>query len=177
MTWKNRFVTLFTLLSVLLTGCGVGVKYSFTGTTTEATTIAVKEFYNNADLGPANMGQVFTNTLKNYFLQNSSLKIAGETAELQVEGEISDFRVSPIAPVNSSDNSGVTKASSSRLTITLKVTFVNTLDENLSFNNRTFSFYQDFTNDQNLADVEEELSRKIFERIANDIFNASVANW
>ena len=68
-------------------------------------------------------------------------------------------------------------ASSTRLTITVRATYVNTLDESMSFKDKTFSFYKDFPNDQNLADVEEQYTRQIFERIVNDIFNASIANW
>jgi hypothetical protein len=47
----------------------------------------------------------------------------------------------------------------------------------MSFKDKTFSFYKDFPSDQNLADVEEQYTKQIFERIINDIFNASVANW
>jgi len=61
--------------------------------------------------------------------------------------------------------------------ITLQATYVNTLDESMSFKDKTFSFYKDFPNDQNLADVQEAYTRQIFERIVNDIFNASIANW
>ena len=59
-----------------------------TGASTTAETISIVEFYNNADLGPANMSQVFTNELKNYFVQNSSLTVVAEEGQLQLEGEI-----------------------------------------------------------------------------------------
>ena len=78
--------------------CGVSVNYSMTGAATEAETISITEFYNNADLGPANMSQVFTNELKNYFVQNSSLSVVVEEGELQLEGEITDLRITPISP-------------------------------------------------------------------------------
>jgi hypothetical protein len=85
--------------------------------------------------------------------------------------------VTPIAPVATNDPTQINQASSTRLTITVKVTYVNTLDESMSFTDRSFSFYKDFTNDQNITDVQESYTRQIFERIVNDIFNASVANW
>jgi hypothetical protein len=47
----------------------------------------------------------------------------------------------------------------------------------MSFKDKSFSFYKDFTNDQNFTDIEEQLTKEIFDRIINDIFNASVANW
>ncbi|WP_236676250.1 LptE family protein [Chryseolinea lacunae] len=166
-------------LALLLTlgGCGVGVHYSMTGSSTSAKTISIREFYNNTDLGPANMGQTFTNDLKNYFIQNSNLAVVVEEGELQLDGEITDFRISPIAPVSTGDPTQLTTASSTRLTITVKATYVNTLDETMSFKDKTFSFYKDFPNEQNITDVGEQYTKAIFERIINDLFNASVANW
>jgi hypothetical protein len=162
---------------LLFNGCGVSVGYSLTGTSTPAKTISISEFYNNTDLGPANLGQTFTNQLKTYFIQNSSIAVVAEEGELQMEGEITDFRVTPIAPVATNDPNQINSASSTRLTITVKATYVNTLDDTFSFKDKTFSFYKDFPNDQNLTDVQEQYSKAIFDRIINDLFNASVANW
>jgi hypothetical protein len=158
-------------------GCGVGVQYSMSGSTTTAESISVVEFYNNADLGPANMSQTLTNDLKNYFIQNSSLKVVPEEGQLQLEGEIMDFKLTPIAPTATGNSDDLTSASLTRLTITVKATFINTVDENLSFKDKRFSFYQDFPNEENLSDIEEQLTKTIFNRIITDIFNASVANW
>jgi hypothetical protein len=162
----------------IATSCGVSAKYSMSGKSTTAETITITEFYNNTDLGQANIGQTFTNQLKNYFIQNSDLRVVPEDGELLMEGEVSGFSVSPIAPVaNSSNPNALTQASSTRLTITIKASYINTLDETMSFTDKSFSFYKDFTNDQNLTEVQETYTREIFERIVNDIFNASVANW
>jgi len=181
---KNYRSIIFFVASILaialtftFSSCGVGVSYSMTGTTTSASTISVVEFYNNADLGPANMGQTLTNELKNYFIQNSSLRVVPEEGELQMEGEITDFRLTPISPTSTGNPDEITSASSTRLTITVKATYINTLDEKMSFKDKSFSFYKDFPNEINLSDVEEQYTRQIFERIINDIFNASVANW
>jgi hypothetical protein len=165
------------VISTLLQSCGVGVRYSMTGATTQASTISITEFYNNADLGPANMGQTLTNSLKNYFIQNSALKVVQEEGELMMDGEITNFTITPIAAVSTGNPSDLTTASASRLTITVKVTYVNTLDEKMSFKDKTFSFYKDFPSDFNLADVQDQYVTEIFDRIINDIFNASVANW
>ena len=63
-----------------------------TGSSTTAKTISIAEFYNNTDLGQANLGQTFTNQLKNYLIQNSNLAVVTEDGELQMEGEITGFR-------------------------------------------------------------------------------------
>lgn len=178
---RKHLSSLFILLSaacLILTSfssCGV---YSMNGATTNAKTISITEFYNNADLGPANMGQTFSNSIKNYFVQNSNLRVVQGDGELQLEGEITDFRLTPISPTSTGDPNQITSAASTRLTITVKATYVNTLDEKMSFKDKSFSFYKDFPNESvNLSDVEEQYTKEIFNRIINDIFNASVANW
>ncbi|MDH4091709.1 MAG: LPS assembly lipoprotein LptE [Cyclobacteriaceae bacterium] len=177
--WYSSGTALTIRIASLLvfTSCGVSVNYSMSGMSTSATTISIYEFYNNADLGPANMGQTLTNQLKNYFIQNSSIAVVADVGELQLEGEITDFKLTPIAPTATGDPNAINRASSTRLTISVKATYVNTLDEAMNFKDKTFSFYKDFPNDQNITDVEELYTKQIFERIVNDIFNASVANW
>lgn len=174
-----RMAGLFLVLASipLLISCGVSAKYSMTGASTEAKTISITEFYNNADLGPANMAQVLTNDLKNYFVQNSSLSVVAEEGELQLEGEITDLRITPISPTATGDPTQINHASATRLTITVRATYINTLNENMSFKDKSFSFYKDFDNELNVSDVEEAFIKEIFQRIINDIFNASVANW
>ena len=100
-----------------------------TGTSTPAKTISISEFYNNTELGQANLGQTFTNQLKTYLIQNSNLAVIAEEGELQMEGEITGFSLTPIAPTATGDPNELNSASSTRITITVKVTYVNTLDE------------------------------------------------
>src|SRR5688500_5596035 len=103
------------LLCFSFYSCGVSANYSMTGSTTNAETISIVEFYNNADLGPANMGQTLTNDLKNYFVQNSNLTVVAEEGELQLEGEVTDFRLTPISPTSTGNSEDLTSASSTRL--------------------------------------------------------------
>lgn len=161
-------------IPVLLISCGV---YSFTGSGTSAKTISIDEFYNNTDLGPANLGQQFTNSLKDYMIQNTNLSVIQSNGELHLEGVVSNYAVSQIAPTASGDPSRIDAAASSRLTITVKATYVNSLDESMSFKDKTFSFYRDFNNELNLTDIEDGLIRQIYDQIILDIFNASIGNW
>ncbi|MBX2957926.1 MAG: LptE family protein [Cyclobacteriaceae bacterium] len=172
----NALVSISSLVSLLVWCASCGI-YSFTGSGTNAKTIAIQEFYNNTDLGPANLGQVFTNSLKDYMIQNTNLSVVAENGELQMEGIVTGYQVTQIAPRASGDPTQIDAAASSRLTITVRVTYVNTLDETMSFKDKSFSFYRDFPNDLNLPDIEDGLIRQIFEQIILDIFNASIANW
>jgi Lipopolysaccharide-assembly len=177
MGWKIRIVVLLASLSSIpfLESCS----YSFTGAATTAQTISVDQFFNNSDLAPANLGADFTNKLKDYFQQNSSLKVVQENGELAVEGVLTDYRINPIAPTaNAIDpNSRINAAALTRLTISVKVNYVDSKVPTNSFKDKTFSFYMDFDNNLNFQTVQEDLEKKIFEQIMLDIFNATVANW
>ena len=94
-----------------------------------------------------------------------------------MRGEITDLRITPISSTATDDPTQLNRASSTRLTITVRATYINTLKEEMSFKDKSFSFYKDFDNELNVSDVEEAFIKEIFQRIINDIFNASVANW
>ncbi len=169
-----KFVFALLVLIGTLNSCGI---YSLSGAATTAKTIQVDQFYNNTDLGPANLGQDFTNKLKDYYQQNSSLKVVASNGELFIEGTLVQYSVSPIAPVAGTSPSQPSLAALSRLTIGIKVNYVDTKEPKNSFKDKTFSFYDDFPNEKNLIDVQADLEKKIFNQIFLDIFNATIANW
>ena len=164
----------FLLLLFLFQGCGV---YSLSGVATTAKTVTIEQFFNNTDLAPANMGQTFTNRLKDYFQQNTSLKVIDANGDIHFEGIISEYRINPIAPVSTGNPNDPNIAALSRLTISVKITYEDTTEPKNSFKDRTFSFYKDFDNNLNFTTVQEDLEKKIFDQILIDIFNATVANW
>ena len=168
---KGSLVLLFVLGFVQ--SCGV---YSFTGTTITAETISISNFFNDASNGPANLGVLFTDQLRDYFQNNTSLAQVSDGGELQMEGAISSYRLTPVAPSASGTDQSRDVANLTRLTITIKVDYVNLENEDFSFN-KSFSQFADFDSDLGLEAVESQLIDEIFELIILDIFNASVANW
>ena len=161
----------------LATGC---IHYSLSGASTNAKSIQVDQFYNNTELSPANLGQTLTNRVKDYYQQNSSLRVVPAGGELQIEGIIVTYATAPIAPQASSGSGANTTpnyGAQTRLTIGIKVNYVDTLEPKNSFKDKTFSFYADFDNSQDFFSVQEQLEKKIFDQIMIDIFNATIANW
>jgi len=156
-----------------LTGCGI---YSFSGTTITAKSITINNFFNDASNGPNNLGVVFTDKLRDYFQQNTSLAQVPDDGELQMEGSITGYRITPVAPTATGNLSQRETANLTRLTITVKVNYVNVDNEEFNFN-KEFSQFADFDSDQGLTAVENQLIDEIFDQIILDIFNASVANW
>lgn len=170
---KIRTLLLAFLLLSLSQGCGV---YSFSGAATSAKTISIEPFFNNTDLAPANIGATFTNKLKDYYQQNSSLRVT-ESADLHIEGIISEYRINAMAPVSTGRANDPSTAALSRLTIAVRITFEDSLEPKNNFKDRTFSFYKDFDNNLNFTTIQEDLEKVIFDQILIDIFNATVANW
>ena len=176
MNWKNyRSLLLFILPIILpLGGCSV---YSFTGASlvNNEQTISIQQFYNNALLGPSTMSQVFTEKIRDYFQQNTSLTLVENNGDLQFDGYISNYTVNPVAPTAGPD--GLQISSTSRIQITIKTTYVNIKNDQFDFD-QNFSFFVDFDSENiDLASNEDQFVEEIFDQIILDIFNASVANW
>ena len=166
---KNKL--LFVLLFIIITteSCGI---YSFTGGSTgDANTIQIDYFPNNATLVEPTVSKIFTDALQDLFLRQTNLSLTSSGGDLHLEGEIIDYKVIPISAT--ADQT----AAQNRLNLSVRVRFYNKLIEEDDFE-RTFSFYSDFDANQQLTGTAlEDALNEIFERITQDIFNASVAKW
>ena len=163
------------LLIVLhIHGCG---NYSFTGASIPEGTesFQVNLFENNSG---NNVGSIFepgldrdfTVALQNILENQTNLEMLQSNGDLLYEGEIIEYRVSPMTATANLD------AAQNRLTITINVIFTNFNSEEDNFEQR-FSFYFDFPAAEQLVSVKNEAHEIIFERITQDIFNASLAKW
>ena len=161
-------------ISFLVSGCGI---YSFNGTNIDPTvrTISIATIQNVTPQGPAFLTQRFTEDLKDYFQRNTNLRLVPRDGDLQFDGNIVayDFAPAAIQQVN-----GVSQAGSNRLTIQVKISFVNTKDDKQSFE-QVFQNYDDYSAARNIATINSDPSavRTTTNKIITDIFNKSVANW
>lgn len=155
--------------------CGV---YSFSGVNIppEIKTVTILNFYNNAGNGPANLGQLFTDELRDYLQQNTNLNLTNADGDLRFDGSIVGYTTTPVAPTASTGNNPYPTTSKTRLTISVKVNYINSKDEKASYE-QSFSQYADFDESQNLASVENQLIEEINEKLVFDIFNKSFSNW
>ena len=168
----NRFIiSLFIIhCSLFITSCGI---YSFSGTSInyeKIKTLTITNFVMATAGGPANLPLKLNENLKEYYQRNTSLKLLPSNGDVQLEGSIVGYEVSPVAPT-SQDQSAF-----NRLTMTVQVKFTNTKEEDKDFE-QSFSFYQDFPANQTLNQNEARLIEKILEQIVQDIFNKTAADW
>ncbi|MEL6812937.1 MAG: LptE family protein, partial [Bacteroidota bacterium] len=131
----------------------------------------VNNFINNAAIVEPRVARDFTLALQDILLNQTSLSITNTNADLLYEGEIVQYYVSPITATSQST------AAQNRLTMAVNVRFFNTLEPEKDFEQR-FSFYFDYDGQAQLTGSQLDTAlENIFERLTQDIFNRSLANW
>jgi len=155
----------------VLSGCTVS--YKFNGASidyTKVKSISIEDFPIQATLVYAPLSPKFTEGLKDLFIRQTKLKMVKKDGDLQVDGEIVGYELTPMA--TRADG----YASETKLTVTINVRFVNTTKPEENFEQR-FSAYQTFQSSQMLDDVQDTLLEEIIKEISESIFNKTVANW
>jgi len=167
---KIRFMLIALPAMLALLGCRGG--YSFTGTSIspDVKTISVDFFQNMAPIVMPTLSNDFTEALKEKFRRQTRLSFVNANGNLHFEGEITGYDV-----VSKAIQANETAALST-LTITVKVRFINEIDEKQNFD-KQFSANQDFPGSQTLESVQGTLIPQIIETLTENIFNAAVANW
>ena len=157
-------------ICVTILGCGA---YSFTGASIspDTKTFQVNYFQNNAPLIEPGLDRDFTLALQDLLLNQTSLDLVRSNGDLVYEGEIVAYRISPTTATAQNT------AAQNRLTIAVKVRFFDKNDPDAEFDQR-FSFYYDYEGGAQLVGSQKDTAiEEIFERLTQDIFNASLAKW
>ncbi len=167
---KISIVSLITLMLFTTQGCGF---YSFTGASIapNVQTFQVNFFRNNAPIVEPGLDRDFTQILQSIILNQTSLDLTNQNGDLIYEGEIVDYYIAPITATAQNT------AAQNRLTISVNVRFYDTKNEGNDLEQR-FSFYFDYPGQQQLTGSQrDDAVAVIFERITQDIFNATLAKW
>lgn len=168
---SQRVAFLFLVLGAMITlhGCGV---YSFTGASIppQARTISVSHFPNDAQLVQPTLSQRFTDELQNKFLRQTNLRLVEGFGHLHFEGSITGYSTQPVAIT------GDDRAALNRLTITVRVSFINEFNPDADFQ-RSFARYYDYDSNLSLSQVEDEAIELIVKELVEDIFNQALVNW
>ena len=149
---KRNIIGCLLGLVVMLSACTIS--YKFNGASidyTKVKSISIKDFPNQAPLVYAPLAQLFTEELKDIYVRQTRLNMVRENGDLDL-------------------------ASQSKLTITVRVRYSNRTKPEEDFE-QSFSAYREFENTQLLQDVQDQLCSEMVEEIADQIYNATVANW
>ena len=167
---KNKHLNIAGIVLILsLSGC-FKVSYTFSGAQIppDAETFSVSYFENKTALAPPSLSNQITEALKDKLLNSTRLNLTERNGDLMYEGEITSYSIEPVS-IQSND-----KAAATRITLRVKVTFVNMKAHQWDYST-TFSHYIDISSTQNEPNQEE--MENLLEKIIDNIFNKSVANW
>ena len=168
---RKLTIIILMMLSLVLSGCRMTVSLTGGNIDPRAKTVLVSTFTNNSSLVNPTLSQDFTTALKNRIQNQTPLTIINNgNGDYALEGEIINYTITPIA-IQGND-----AAAMNRLTITVRVRFTNSFDENQSFD-QTFSRYADYNSSLNFTSVESTLVTEINDALTEDIFNKAFVNW
>ena len=117
------------------------------------------------------MATEFNQGLKDLFIRQTRLSLVNGNADIEIDGEITGYNQYNEAV----DASGY--SSKVKVTLTVKVSFVNNTDHKDDFTDQQFSAFQTYDSSKLLTEVQDELIKLMVKDITEQIFNATVANW
>lgn len=154
----------------MLQSCGI---YSFTGTSIQpdVKTVTVNYFEYLAPKVNPSLSNDLTQALQEKFLKLTKLELVDIDGDLEIVGAVTGYDVKATA-ITANES-----AAMNRLTVNVKISFVNRKYPEEDIENKSFSAYADFDATQSLDAVESTLCEEIIEKLCDDMFNATVANW
>jgi len=164
----KKFIAIL-LVAAAAVSCGI---YSFTGTNiqSDVKTISIPFVEYKALRVNPSLSNDLTEALQDKFRKLTSLEQVDEDGDLELLCEVTGYDMKPQA-VTANE-----VAAQNRLTVTVKIEFTNRKypEDDVS---QSFSAYEDYDSSNSLDAVEAGLCESIIEKLVEDIFNATVAQW
>jgi hypothetical protein len=133
-------------------------------------TITIKDFPNRAPLVYPPLSQSFDQALRSRYIEQTRLVPVSNNGDIEIEGEITNYDVQGMAVKEDA------YASRTRLTITVRVKYVNHKELNSDVD-QSFSASREFDAARSIDEVQDALIREIVDELIDQIYNATVANW
>lgn len=163
--------TLCAVVAILAGGCIPS--YKFNGSALDYSvykTVSVSDFPIRAALVYPPLQQTFENELLDYISRNTRLQTVENGSDLQIEGEITGYTLTPQAVTENA------LASQTRLTITVRVKYTDNKNDKNDID-QSFSAYRDFDASLLITDVQDDLCQQISKELVELIFNSTLGNW
>ena len=162
---------LLLLCVILLHACTISYKFNGASIDYSTTkTISIADFPNMAALVHPPLSNNLSDGIRDLFQRQTRLEQVRRGGNLEIEGEITGYTLTPMAV------SADSYASETKLTITVKVQFTNVIEPEASFN-QTFKAFADYDSTQLLTEIQAELDDEIIQQLVTDIYMAAAANW
>jgi len=175
MVWNNRILRPLCIIAAMIMAAtqSCSISYKLNGASLDYNiykTIHVSDFPIRAALVYPPLQQTFEIELLDYINRNTRLQTTDGASDLQLEGEITGYNLTPQAVTEDA------YASKTRLTISVRVKYIDNKQEGKDID-QTFSAYRDFDASLMLTDVQDELCQQISKELVDLIFNATLGNW
>lgn len=170
-TYAAALMSVCILVACIATGCRIN--FTLNGAAIDYNvykTIHVGDFPIRAALVYAPLETTFENELLNYISRNTRLQTTDGASDLSIEGEITQYNLTPQAVTEDA------YASKTRLTIGVRVRYTDNQNDKNSID-QTFTAYRDFDASQLLIDVQDQLCQEISQELVELIFNSTLGNW
>ncbi len=164
-------ILFFVFFVLLLSSCTLSYKFNGASIDYDLTkTIQISDFPNQAPLVYPPLEQRFNEELKDLFTRSTRLQFVRQNADLEMEGEIVGYSLTPLAVQEDSF------ASETRLTLTIRMRYRNNKAQGQD-KEESFSAYRNFPADRMLTDVQDQLIGELVKEIVDQIFNSTMSNW
>lgn len=170
---KGNIITFIIAALVILTFNGCGVKYSLSGGSIPENmkTYSVEIFENISPFVSATLSQTFTEGLKERIRTQSKLSQVNQDGDAIFSGVITNYAITPAAV-----EAGTDMAALNRLSITVKVKYVNRKDETGESDfEESFTQFKEFRGQVNSQEM--TLNQEIVKMLTEDVFNRAFNNW
>ncbi len=168
---RTFFAMLLTMAAMVLTACSVSYKLNGASIDyTKTKTIQIADFPIRSSYVWGPMGPMFNNQLKDEYASHTKLIQVKRNGDMKIEGEITQYtqRNKSVAADG--------RSAQTELSITVNVRFTNNANHDEDFE-RQFTASKSYETTKSLNSVQEELVTQMVKDLAEQIFNATVANW
>ena len=167
MAWSKYIIS---CALFLLVSCSISYKFEGGSVNYDLTkTIYIADFPNRTPFYSP-MSSMFNLALRKRFVEQTRLKEVTSNADIEMEGEITNFDVAGMAVKSDA------YSSQTRLTITVHVQYINNKEAGKDVD-QSFSAFQEFPSTQSIDAVQDDLVKKIIDELVDMIYNATIANW
>lgn len=169
MYFSKKIGVVIIVVLLLCTACKI-YKFTDASINPNVKTIMINQFTNTSPIQTSNMANVFEQKLINKFIRESKLTFVKENPDLEFSGNIVEYYIEPIAI------SGTETTQQNRLSIAIKVDFINNVEKDKSFS-QVFRDGENFDASKDISQVNDELLNIIFDRTVQNVFNKAFVSW
>jgi hypothetical protein len=174
--------TSIALVSLTFYGCTIGkpgkwsVGYKLSGAVVPAgcVTASVQYFQNQALQVYPVLATKLTETLKDKILSGTNLKIVNGPADVNFEGFIESYITTQPMAAQGGDNAA---AALNRYSITIKVKYNCSKDQQYDFDFTSFTRYVDYASNLSPESAEQNNVDDLVTKLIDDVFTKAFTNW